>query len=228
MSCSPIPVRIVQCSRVGLALALGLGSFACMPASTIVDAFFNNTTSLGGDTPGERGTVSVAFNNNTSYRAIFTFGTYDPLNTPQDTPLAFPIEFGQFFVDADPANRLEAHTSSDAVGFSCGRAVSVGGGHLIQLIFENGLDEGADRAALLPLPDPDTGQAQARAGIAFSDRHLDQEGADLPTAGWAEGLVTLQGAEYRCGSLLVYTFEEDGVWPDGKAKIRVDLAVILP
>ncbi|MEP0844029.1 MAG: hypothetical protein HRF43_15105, partial [Phycisphaerae bacterium] len=45
-----------------------------------LDTFLNNTASLGGNTPGQRGNVRVAFINHTPFRAVFTYGTYDPQN----------------------------------------------------------------------------------------------------------------------------------------------------
>ena len=156
---------------------------------------------------------------------FFTFGTYDPQNTTQNTPISFAPQFDQFTVDADPASRLEAFSSSAVITFSCGRALSVGGERLVEVILENELEGDADLVALTPLSDPVTGEVQQRAGIAFSDRGLDAEGADAPTAGWAEGIVTLQGAEYQCDSLLTYTFVQDNTQPGG---IRIDLDVILP
>jgi hypothetical protein len=211
--------------RRGGKVICGLAACVLLLTAGCVDDFYNNVSSLGGDTPGQRGEVQVMFVNNTPYRAIFTFGTYDPKNSNPDSPLAFDIEFSQYLVDANAANRLDPFTSSEASTFTCGRALSVGGEQLVDLIFEQELDGEANANALRPLPDESTGEANARAGIAFSDRPLDAEDADQPTAGWAEGVVTLQGAEYACDSLVVYTFEQDAAQPGG---VRVDVTVILP
>jgi hypothetical protein len=189
------------CWAVRLGSACLLIGLACTPA-----AFFNNTISLGGDVPGRRGNVNVAFINNTPFRAIFTFGTYDPQN-----PLFVP-QFDQFTAGPNAADRLEGNTDSQVFTFQCGRAMSIGGDELIQRIREEGLGTDADQAALEP-------------GITFSDRPLDDPDADQPTAGRAVGVVTLQGYEYRCESLLVYTFELDPTQPGG---FRIDLNVILP
>ncbi len=174
---------------------------SCTPA-----AFFNNTTSLGGDVPGGRSNINVQFINKTPFRAIFTFGTYDPQNPD------FQPQFLQFFVDADPSNRLEGNSTSQVITFTCGRALSVGGDRLITIIDEKELGGAANQAALQP-------------GIAFSDKPLDDPDADQPTAGRAIGIVTLQGAEYQCDSLLVYTFEVDSTVPGG---FQIGLDVILP
>jgi hypothetical protein len=176
---------------------------ACTPA-----AFFNNTASLGGNSPGDRSDIAVAFINNTPFRAIFTFGTYDPLNPD------FEPQFRQFFVDPDADNRLEGNSESDVFTFDCGRAMSIGHEQMIARIHDAGLnnEEGVDATALQP-------------GIAFSDRPLDDPDAASATAGRDGGVLTLQGAEYQCDSLLVYTFEVDATQPDG---FRIDLTVTLP
>jgi hypothetical protein len=169
-------------------------------------AYYNNTTTLGGDTPGGRSNINVGFVNNTPFRAIFTYGTYDPRN-PGFTP-----EFKQFFVDPDPANRLEGNSESDVVSFQCGRAMAIGTQELIDAIREAKIVGDSNEAAL-------------QAGIAFSDKPLDDPDADQPTAGRAVGVTTLQGAEYQCDSLLVYTFEVD---PSQSGGFRIDLTVVLP
>ncbi len=186
--------------RVGL-VAIGMlaGTVSCTPT-----AFLNNTASLGGTTPGGRGNIQVQFINNTPFRAIFTFGAYDPQNS------SFSPDFGQFFVDPDPANRLEGNSSSAVITLTCARALSVGGDRLIQLIKDLGLE--AEAEALEP-------------GISFSDAPLDSDDADQPTAGRTTGVVTLQGVEFQCESLLVYTFELDSTQASG---FRIDLQVILP
>jgi len=99
---------------------------------------------------------------------------------------------------------------------------------LVELIERNEYEitsSGADidLDALKPVLDPETDEFQA--GIAFSDRPLDDPDAGISTAGWAPGLVTLQGAEYQCDSLVTYTFEVDPSQPGG---IRTDVQVILP
>ena len=201
----------------GVGLVCVLVLFACTPA-----AYLNNTVSLGGSTPGGRGSIQVGFINETPYRAIFTYGTYDPQNLDQDGSVSFTPGVGQFFVDADAANRLEGNSSSDVVTFDCGRALSLGGDQLIALIVENDLDGGLDPTALQP-------------GIAFSGKPIDDPEGDQPTAGTAAAVVTLQGAEYQCESLLIYTFKLDAGRPECLAAppladgcFLVELDVILP
>lgn len=193
-SCS----RFVKCAVLVLAMALTAG-LACP------GGIFNNTASLGGDNPGDRANLRVAFINNTPFRAIFTYGTYDPLNK------GFEPGARQFSVNADPNLRLEGNSESDVITFSqCGRAFSLGGAELIDRLREAGLTSDLSEEALEP-------------GIAFSDKPLDDPEAGQATAGRAPEVVTFQGTEYPCGSLLIYTFEVDPAQPSG---FRVDLRVM--
>ena len=224
---------------LGLALLLAVGTLACTPA-----AFFNITTTLGGEVPGKRSNISVAFINNTPYRAVFTFGTYDPQNTAQNLPISFPIKFQQFFVDPDGVDRLDGFSQSNVITFTaspgvandpggCGRAISIGGERLITLIEENrrALEEAGNTIhdeALRPVCDPSTNQPQA--GIAFFSEtspgpQINACDSASELAAWADPVITLQGAQYQCDSLLLYTFEVDNSQPGG---VRVDLTVILP
>jgi hypothetical protein len=164
--------------------------------------YYNMTTTLGGSMPGQRSGINVMFINNTPYRAIFTFGTYDAQNIPSIDPddnLAFTPQFDQFFASDDASERLEGNTSSAVFTFTCGRALSVGGHQIIQIIQimeDEDLTGDLDESALTP-------------GIGFSADPLDSDDADQPTAGTGDETVTLQGAEYQCDSLLVYTFSID-------------------
>lgn len=186
------------------AFALGcilVAASACQPGTLL-----QNTTSLGGDVPGDRGTVRMLFINHTPFRAVFTYGTYDPLYGE------FPPQFNQFVVDADPANRLEGNSESEILTLTCARVVSVGGQELIDRIESGHLSGNADLQALRP-------------GIAFSDRPLDDPNAGEPVAGATEGVTSRLGVDFQCESLLIYTFEVDATQPSG---FRIDLEVILP
>lgn len=171
-----------------------------------VDTFLNSTASLGGNTPGSRGNIRIGFINHTPFRAVFTYGTYDPQNPD------FQPRFRQFFIDASASNRLEGNSDSPIVTLTCARAVSLGGAEFIQRLKDANLVASASEEALEP-------------GIAFSDRPLDDPQAGQATAGRAPAVLTLQGAEFQCDSLLLYTFELDDTQPSG---FRVDLQVILP
>ena len=185
------------------AAGLLVSGVACTPIS-----FLNNTSSLGGDAVGRRGNLDVAFINNTPYRAIFTFGVYDPLS------LEFSERFDQYFAAEDPASRLEGNSEGELMTFTCGRALSVGGDQMLARIRDGGGEttEGVNVDALAP-------------GVAFSDKPLDDPDANMPTAGRADGRDTLIGVDFECGSLLIFTFEEDPNEPDG---FRIDLEVFPP
>lgn len=182
--------RITRTTSIAMATLLLLLLGAC------AQTFFNMTSTLGGANPGTRSNIDVMFINNTPYRALFTFGTYDPQNLNQDSRVAFAPRFDQFTAAANAADRLEGNTSSDVFTFACGRAMSIGGRQLIRLLIDEELTANLDEAALTT-------------GIIFSADPLDSDGADQPTAGTGPETVTLQGAEYQCDSLLVYTFSLD-------------------
>src|SRR5690606_15137919 len=124
----------------------------------------------------------------------------------------FGPQFGQFFASADSSQRLEGNTTSEVLTFQCGRAFSLGGQQLIEYIQENNLAGGTDPEAL-------------RAGIAFSDKPLDDPDAESPTAGRADPVTNLQGVDFPCDALLIYTLNLDDTQPSG---FRIDMTVVLP
>lgn len=200
-----------------LVLLVSLTTLSCMPGTPILPALLNNTASLGGDTVGGRANLQVAVINNTPWRAIFTIGTYDPLYQP------FAPRFRQFWNDPTTAtNRLDAFTQSDTVTFNqCGRAVGVGNEELIDHILKNdtSAQQVTESSALRPLTNSVTGDPMA--GVLF----VDETDATLAPRAWSRGIRTLQGSEYLCGSLLIYTFEPDESQPGG---VRIDLQVVQP
>ncbi len=209
-------------------LLLLIAGGGCGSTMNPIDFWFNNTETLGGTVPGQRSYIQMSFVNNTPYRAIFTFGTYDPLNTDQEGPLAFTIQFEQFYIDPDSNYRLERNSVSQTYGFWCGRAIGVGDTALVEIIEKYEIEKTTGGApvypeALRPLVDEKTGAKKA--GIIFSDRPLDAEDAGTHITAWASGVVTLQGADYPCESLVVYTFDLDDTQPGG---VRVTTEVILP
>jgi len=179
-------------------------------------AWINSIASLGGDVPGGRGNLGVIFDNNTPYRAIFTFGVYDP----QDQT-SVP-QYGQFAVDPDeaetPFNRgLAPNTVTDLGTFSvlCGRTFSLGGQGLIDRI--------NDQKDLLPVYGAPVVQDVLRAGISFTDLPLDDPNINTEFTIEAPAVDSLLGIDYVCDSLLIYTFEVD---PQQADHILVTLEVI--
>lgn len=195
-----------------------------------IPAILNNTASLGGNLPGERGFVDVVFINNTPYRALFTYGSYDQQdqNFRFDADQAPPFrQLGQFVAVPDPTNVLQAqlpgNTASDTVRLRCGRVLAVGTSQLIGAIAVSDLNLDLDPNVLVE-------------GIGFSDRTLDDPQAGITTY-VAPGMALLQGFDFPCGrtaetatdtseiATVIFTFELDEQQPSG---FRVDTQVILP
>jgi hypothetical protein len=182
------------------------------------DAWVNTIFPLGGNTPGGRGIMTVVFVNDTQFRAIFTFGTYDP----QDQT-SVP-QFGQFAVDPEQDetvfNRgLDPDTVTPQGSFvvNCGRVFSLGGQELIDRINEQKDPTPVNQAPVV--------EAALRAGVFFTSAPLDS-----PDANAVENFdirldpaPSLLGVDYACDSLLIYTFEPD---PDNPGQVRVRLDVI--
>ena len=156
--------------------------------------------------------MQVGFINNTPFRAIFTFGSYVPLDKE-----TIPTAFGQL--------RLEGNTASAQQAIPCRKTVSVGGSELIRLLNENENDP------RINIADP---RALVR-GVNFSGAPLGDPLEAEPTEGTADGLELRAGIDFTCdrtdirdttGSVLVlFTFEQDASAPGG---FRIDHSVILP
>jgi len=154
-------------------------------------------------------TIQVAFVNNTPFRAIFTFGAFNPLD--QNT---VPLASAQM--------RLEGNTASGQIARPCLQAFSVGGDELIRLIQLNEADPMVtvtDRRALVR-------------GVNFSGAPLGDPLEAEPTEGTAEGVVELSGVDFNCqrtnirdpaagATLLLFTFEQDAAAPGG---FRIDFS----
>ena len=154
--------------------------------------------SLGGDTAGGRGSFNVIFINNTTGRAVFTFGTYDDAD-PTSAP-----DFKQFGLDAG-GRTLDADTQSTAIKLTCAHVFSIGAPLLLQDIAANRPDAQVDQAAFID-------------GAEFFD-----VSGDAPTSqGKAPPFEALLGTDFPCNSLLVIYLEaNDG----GSSPVRVDFQV---
>lgn len=150
--------------------------------------------------------IEVGFINNTSARAIFTFGAYDQLDRD-----GLPANFRQM--------RLEANSSSASIPQPCRRTFSVGGAELIRRIEEN------ENSPAINVTDP-------RAlvdGVHFSTAPLGDPLEAEPTEGTALGRDVLLGVDFTCDrqsidaqtgtGILIFTFEEDAAAPGG---FRID------
>lgn len=172
----------------------------CATTTCTPSAFLNLTAStsnlvgpLGLPTPKR---LDLVFINNTPFRAIFTFGGYDPLD--QNT---LPLGFGQL--------RLEGNSTSASLVQNCRKTFSVGGEELIRLIENSPLNVNDPRALV--------------DGVNFSGAPSGDPLAAVATEGTAEGLVLRAGVDFECETLVIFTFEQDAAAPGG---FRIDFQVI--
>ncbi len=142
--------------------------------------------------------LRLTFINNTPFRAIFTFGSYDPLDKNTS-----PTGFGQL--------RLESGATSPLQTQPCRKSFSVGGEELIRLIDDRNLTVNDPRALI--------------DGVNFSAAPLGDPLEAEPTEGTALGRIDRAGVDFNCESVLIYTFEQDATSPGG---FRIDLQVLPP
>ncbi len=231
----------------GLLVVAATGSLACEGNLQILRMIFNSD-SLGGDVPGRRADLRVKFVNQTAFRPVFTFGTYDPLNTRPGNELFFPPKFEQFVIDTtDGGISLDAFSESDVITFSvesqgdpggCGRAISLGEEQFIQLIEENeAVLDTAQAEALRPLCNETTNEPEA--GIAFfaetsagpAENACDSADEIVATAPpmlilQGDPLINVEGdVRYPCDgeSTVVITFIEEA-----EGVIRIEVTIEPP
>jgi hypothetical protein len=190
---------------------LAWGALACTTTALLNLPAATSDFAPGVGLPTPRA-VQVGFINNTPFRAILTFGAYDP--SDQET---LPTVFSPL--------RLEGNSSSPQAAQPCRQAFSVGGAELIRLITENEADPSIN------VTDP---RALIR-GVNFSGAPLGDPLEAEPTEGTAEGLVLLSGVDFTCArtnirqttgtGLLLFTFEQDAAAPGG---FRIDFTFVSP
>lgn len=163
------------------------------------DTFINLTSSLGGSRAGSRGDVRVVFINNTSFRPVFTFGTFDQTD-PDYRP-----DVAQFVLDGEEEEVLAPNSSTEVGALDCARIFSIGSPRLLALI-ERNLDVELDENAFVE-------------GIAF----YQADGAVESRAGDAEPFEALLGIDFPCESLLIIRLEES---PTGAPRFHVDFELI--
>ena len=188
--------RCFQMKRILIATAL----MVCLSGCSF-DALLRNTASLGGDTAGDRGEISVVFINNTPYRAIFTAGTYDNLDQ-ETTPDIVQV--------TSTSSALEGNSQSPPGQLTCARVMSVGGAGLVTRVRQNLAANQFDDELLFE-------------GVRFSSAATDDEQADEATQGTAPARVAYIGSEFECGALLIYRLEFDDAGPN---PFTVELTVI--
>lgn len=175
-----------RATRIGMLMALIPAAVGALPGCSL-DGWLHATASLGGATAGQRGNTEVVFINNTPYRAIFTFGTFDELDRESEPTLR------QFSSATDTLN-LEGNSQSDTLTVQCARVYSIGGEELIKRVRAMLDEDEFEEAALVE-------------GVNFSSAAVDDEMADAPTEGTAAPLNAYIGADFECGALLIYRFE---------------------
>lgn len=185
--------------------ALGAIAFAAVSGGC-GEFLSNQLASLGGGQVGERGNVRVLFINNTAFRAVFTYGTYDQFDAGTEPDFAqFSLELGgRELAGGERSSLFESDPGST---LSCGRVFAVGSRRLIDLI------EASDSAATV-LED-----ALAE-GVAFYDE-TDGD-ADPVRQGVAAPLEALLGLDFPCGALLIVRLESDPVEP-GAFRVTFEL-----
>jgi hypothetical protein len=202
--------RLRNSSPLLLGITIALSSASCN-----IEALNNMTSPSTDFGPGGQivpRVIVIGFVNNTNARAIFTFGSYDPLD--QDT---VPTNFGQL--------RLEANSSSAQINQPCRRVFSVGGAELVRLVNENASNP------VININDP---RALVQ-GVNFSTAPIGDPLAAEPTEGTSLGREVRLGVDFTCArenildqtgtGLLIFTFEEDAGAPGG---FRIDFQFVDP
>jgi len=185
---------------------------ACVLAALVASAsgcgsFTHLTTTLGGTTAGDRGTVRVIVINNTPHRSVFTMGTFDDLDRFSE-----PV-FEQFGVK-DREQHLDGDSTSPILSIPCGRVFSVGGSRMLDLIARN-------------LPDATTIEEATVKDVRFYELpsdSTDPTDTEPVLRGEAPALEALIGEDFGCGSIIVLRFEFDDA--AAASTFRIDFRVI--
>jgi hypothetical protein len=164
--------------------AVSVAAFA-LPLTALVSsctpsAFLNLTVT-------RRNNIQIGFINNTPFRANFTFGGYDVLDSA-----TVPI-FGQLRVNANST----AATQTQA----CRRTFSLGGAELIRLITVQNLTV--------------NDQPVLHTDVYFSSAPANDPLAAAPTEGTANAMVLQDGVDFLCQGVLTFAFEQDAAAPGG-------------
>lgn len=187
-------------SLVPLLTGCGLDTFLNQIAT-----FGPNGSSASAGAPigsGLRGTIQVIIENNTPFRALFTYGVFD--NTDErSTPAFLQFSPDSNLIAANSSATLEGNTNSGVVVLPCARVFSVGSRSLINLIALNPGDRSdrIDAAALLD-------------GVGFTDADLTSAAAATPNQGFAPGFEARLGVDFNCDSLLLISLEFNDLGPD--------------
>ena len=198
---------VLACSVVaGLLAGLGCTIEAFLNATRpLGENIFLNASGVRNGGGQNRDDLGVGFINRTPYRAIGTFGGYDPQD--QDTI----VTFGQLGVTSD--FDLEPNAVSPVYGLPATRAFTVGSRRLLQLIADNGLDStttflgsyatGASFVGFLPSTD------LLKEGLGFSGVPFGGDQGSVPTEGTAPPITLYIGQDYLFDSIVILELSED-------------------
>ena len=146
------------------------------------------------------GNITMVFVNETRYRAIFSYGTWDEWDRSPG-----PVSLQQALLDPQIGN--------EPATLPCRRNAAIGTQPFIDRVIETNADEAL--STLIP--------EALNPEVRFS-RATFSAGPDyLPTEGTAQGVELLLGVDFSCEDQIVFTFVED---PDADGGFRVDYEVI--
>lgn len=186
-----------------------------------IETFLNQIASFGPDGAlagagapigsGGRAAIQVIIENNTPFRAVFTYGVFD--NTDEvSTPVFLQFSPDSQLVAPNSSATLEANSNSGVVVLPCARVFSVGSRSLLNLIENNS-------GALAPLID----EAGLIDGVGFAGEGVNTDFAADPNEGFASGFEAFLGVDFNCGSLLLVSLEFNEIGDD---RFRVDMQVL--
>ncbi len=190
-------------SVAGAKAAGALMAAVMLTALGCADVLSGATASLGGDAAGERGDVRVLFINNTPHRAVFTVGTYDPLDE-----FSVPV-FSQFGFEGDELT-LPGDTESAIGAVPCARIFSIGSSRLFTLIEANE-------------PDAELIAEASQDGVAFFGEGEAEAEGDPVSEGTLSAFEARLGSDFPCGALLIIRFEINDV---GDEPFRIDFEMV--
>ena len=196
--------RHVPMSALLVAAVLGLAGCG--------ELFLNRTASLGGGTAGSRGTVRILFLNNTPYRAVFTYGSYDQTDEFHQPDFAqYRLHDSLRNLDGDSQSSLGPGEPGSLI--TCARVFSIGSPEVLRLVRENRADATIREEAMV-----DGVEFFQIGGVDGTDAE-----AEPVSMGSAPPFEALLGVDFPCGALLIIRFEFDDLGPD---PFRIDFELV--
>ena len=180
------------------AVAAGIVSLLIVVALALTSPGCTGTFWIN-QTAERTGTMDIQFINDTPYRAIFSFGSWNALALK---PVG-RVDFYQL--------HLDGWTTTPA-SVSCLRNFAIGTEALRDRVIDR-------EVYTLSTFDPDAFDTV----VHFSDAPAGSDLAAAPTVGTAEGVEKLLGVDYECADVLIFTLVED---PDAEGGFRIDFALI--